>query len=283
LEIPEEYLSIPQKPGASIGVVSAAGSRHFGLNAGTPVFAGSLDHHVAALGAGAGTIAPMCESTGTVLACLAETERYEPKENRCLLPGIGGNKYFKIAFTENSAGVLLWYQRTHAPGTSLEKLIREAERISPGCAGLTAKPRADTFPGLSGFTAPTGPVVREEGGKSWSHGHYVRAVMESVARSLRRLAEELIFQSECEAPNTGAVDTPSHIPPIVATGGGAKSDLWLQMKADLLGTSLIRTLVEEPACFGAAVLAAAGSGWFSSGQDTVRSWVRIDREFEPKG
>lgn len=268
LDIPREYLSKPLPPGSPAGSVGKEGAGLFGLAEGIPVFTGSLDHHVAAVGAGAGSIAPMCDSTGTVLACLAPADEYAPRENQCFLPNVAADGYSRIAFTENSAGVLDWYRRKHAPEKTIEQLVAEAETAPPGCEGLTARPFADSFPGRSGFFVQgkrqTGSASAAD--KAFSDGHYARAIMESVAGSLKDLTGSLLGPAE-------------KVPPMVATGGGAKSDLWLQIKADLLRTAFLRTAVEEPACYGAAMIAAAGCGWFPSVSDAVRTWVRVGREF----
>jgi xylulokinase len=258
LDIPREYLNTPLMPGSFAGSTTDKSARLFGLADGIPVFAGSLDHHVAAVGAGAGTIAPMCDSTGTVLACLAPADEYAPKENQCFLPNVGGIGYSRIAFTENSADVLAWYQREYAPQMNIGDLIKEAEHVPPGCGGLTACPCADAYPGLSGFSVPPG--------RNFSGGHYVRAIMESVAESLKGLARSLL-------------DSGEEIPPMAAAGGGAKSDLWLRIKADLLNTTMVRTAVDEPACYGAAMIAAAGRGWFPSVRKAAASWVKAEKEF----
>lgn len=288
IHISREYLSTPIPPGSSVGETSKKGAGLFGLAEGIPVVTGSLDHHVAAVGAGAGTIAPMCDSTGTVLACLATADEYAPRENQCFLPNVAAAGYSRIAFTENSAGVLAWYRREHAPEKKFEELVEEAERAPAGCEGLTAKPFTDTYPGLCGFfvqgrrqpgAEPGGGVA--SGGaadKVFPDGHYVRSIMESVAVSLKELAEELLVPGAGQA-GTGHSEK---VPPMVAAGGGAKSSLWLQMKADLLQTAFLRTAVEEPACYGAAMIAAAGRGWFPSISEAVRTWVRVEKEFIPR-
>ena len=68
---------------------------------------------------------------------------------------------------------------------------------------------------------------------------------------------------------------------IVVTGGGAKSDLWLKIKADLLGTELVSTNCIEPACRGAAILAAVAAGWFDSIEETAAAWISKNKSFKP--
>ena len=66
-----------------------------------------------------------------------------------------------------------------------------------------------------------------------------------------------------------------------ATGGGAKSDVWLQLTADILGQPIARLQVSECGVLGAAILAGVGSGVFSSAAETAEAVVRITHTFEP--
>jgi xylulokinase len=65
-------------------------------------------------------------------------------------------------------------------------------------------------------------------------------------------------------------------------GGGARSDLWLQIKADVLQKP-VRTLeVEETACLGAALTGATATAHFSSLEEGVAQMVRLHRTIEPR-
>jgi sugar (pentulose or hexulose) kinase len=65
-------------------------------------------------------------------------------------------------------------------------------------------------------------------------------------------------------------------------GGGARSDLWLQMKADATGLPVERPAVPEAATTGAALLAATGAGQFSTLREAAAAWYRADRAWEPR-
>ena len=234
----EDLLVTPLRPGTLIGPVTPAGSVQLGLTAGIPLAAGSLDHHAAALGAGLGTRAPVSESTGTVLACVAMCDRYQPREGLCTLPGVEPGAWTQLAFDNNGAGVLEWYRRTFAPDTSFAELDRLAATVPPDCDGLAARPLPHLQPGLDGFAnrRPT-----------HGHGHYARAIMTATADSLGVLLDRL-----CPAARPARV---------VATGGGAHSPFWLQLKRERLGLDIFPADCPEPACRGAALLAArAGTG-----------------------
>jgi len=65
-------------------------------------------------------------------------------------------------------------------------------------------------------------------------------------------------------------------------GGGSRSDVWTQIKADILGFPLRRATVSESAALGAAILAGIGSGAMGSLHDAIGALIRYDRTFEPQ-
>ncbi len=230
-----DRLSRPLRPGTVAGRVTAAGAARIGLPAGIPVVAGTLDHHAAALGAGLGTVAEVSESTGTVLACVSLNASYRPRPRLCALPGVRAGEYAWLVYDGNGAGVLEWYRAQHAPNMSFKELDRLAAVVPPGSDGLVAAPQANLKPGLDGFLNRTA---------AHGQGHFARAIMESTASTLGTLVDTLCPQGRPKR--------------IVATGGGAHSPLWLQIKRDTLGIDFVAAECAEPACRGAALLAAHG-------------------------
>jgi len=258
LGLSRSQLSTPFKPGTLIGELDNDGAQYLGLQGGIPFALGSLDHHTAAIGAGAGSIAEASESTGTVLTCLRYSEQYNPRPDCCMGPGTDDD-YYQLAFNDNGAGTLEWYQKQHASNLSIDELVQMAESVQIGSEGLIAKSVASRYDGLKGF----GNIST-----SHQHGHFVRAIMESTAASLAGLMN-------CLYGN----DKPGCV---VGTGGGTRSDLWLQMKADLLGTEFVKTDCQEPACLGAAMFASIAAGWFENLADVRRAWVSVKSRFLPK-
>jgi sugar (pentulose or hexulose) kinase len=257
LGIAPSYFSTPLLPGIAAGVVTSEGTNLLGLRTGIPFAVGSLDHHMAAIGAGVPSIAPASESTGTVVACFNYLTTFSPKPNCCMGPGLDNNTFYQLAVSSNGASVLEWYQKNFAQDTSIVELLSLAQRIPAGAEGLTALPSANTFPVLTGF---------QNASPKHTRGHYVRAILESNAATLKELMEQLCGK-----------DIPLRI---VATGGGAKSDLWLQIKANMLGTEILATNCEEPACRGAAMFAADIVGWHPASL-SPHPWISISRTYRP--
>jgi xylulokinase len=95
------------------------------------------------------------------------------------------------------------------------------------------------------------------------------AVMEGVALSGRML---------CEACDAAAGAAP---PRLYHAGGGARSDLWAQIKADCLGRPLDRMACLDVGCLGAAIMAAVGVGAHPSLAKAASAMTRVERSFEP--
>lgn len=72
-----------------------------------------------------------------------------------------------------------------------------------------------------------------------------------------------------------------NIDAIRVTGGGARSETWLQLKADITGKIIHKLDIDEAGCMSAAVLAGYGAGDFNSVADIINNWVKIIKEYRP--
>ena len=251
LELDKQQFSKPFRLGTMAGTITKEGARLVGLPSGIPFITGGLDHHVAALGAGLGQYNDMSESTGTVLACVNCRDEYFPEKDICIAPGLSDNHYFQMAFDENGANSLEWYRKQYAPELSFPDLLDMAAEINIGSGGLIAGPCTGSYKNPDGFID-----VKQ----LHQHGHFVRAILESTALSLAGITEKLVGKNLPER--------------VVSTGGGARSTLWRQIKADLLGIEFIVTECSEPACLGAAMFAAIAVGRFNNVWEAASKWIK---------
>ena len=147
------------------------------------------------------------------------------------------------------------------PGESYESLIAEAERWPPGAEGLLF------LPYLAGERTPhADPNARGAFvGLTLRHdrGALVRAVLEGVAFGLRD-SLELLADARRRASRSAR-----------ASGGGARSDLWLRIVASVLGIPLERAVAEEGAAYGAALLGGVAAGVFADVHEAVAACVRV--------
>lgn len=243
--------------GTLAGNVSEHAAALLGLSTDTKLFIGGLDHHIAAIGAGVHSGNFLSESTGTVLASVGYTDEYLPQESVCYAPGLTDEHYFNMTFDNNGAAFLEWYRQEKAPGLSIPDLLNEASKIAPGSEGLRASP----------YARPDETVYSFDGVDSiHQHGHYVRAILESTAIRLANLTHKL---------------DPSGDKNIVSTGGGARSEFWTAVKAAITGRTFVIPECSEAACMGAALVAATGSGLFTSHEKAIDKWVKYRSTHKP--
>ncbi len=251
-----EMLSRPLRPGSLAGPLTEQGARGIGLAPGTPFCVGTLDHHAAALGAGAGSLARVSISMGTVLACLRPCVGFHPALGAITGPGFVPGEFFQLAFCNEGAGMLEVYRDAYAPGENIADLLSRAASAPAGCGCLRVL-----------LDSAAGQVRFEGGPKKPSAGLQARAVLEAVADRARSLLE-----SFC------GPETPQHM---VITGGAARSAFWVQLLAERLGCQVWTTGCQEPACRGAAMLAARSAGWFDSLSQAAAQWITSEHRFHP--
>ena len=128
-------------------------------------------------------------------------------------------------------------------------------RRPPGCDGLTAYPYANKYSGLDGFVPLKGYHYR--------HGHFVRALLESTARSLQKMVDEMKKDEQVKA--------------IVASGGGSRSNLWIKIKSEIIQVPFLVPESTELSCMGAAMIGALGTKTFNDYDSLVSTWVRFKR------
>ena len=227
------------------GGLSAGGSRLTGLPKGIPVSIGTGDDFSSALGAGLTepgrfiAIIGTAEVTGTLYGAplideggLVETHAYP------------GGQYFIENPGWLSGGALTWFRDTFGL-EDFDALTTAAATAPPGAGGVTF------IPALSGAMAPEW-IASARGcfyGMTPSHGmaHLARALLEGLAFAMRDVLDRV------RALGADARE-------LLITGGGAKSALWRQIRADLSGLSASMPVHADTSPIGAALLAAKASG-----------------------
>jgi xylulokinase len=233
-----------------------------------PVAAGAGDCAAAALGVGIdrpGPLSVVLGTSGVVFAALPEY-RPEPATRVHVFCHAVPGAWHAMGVMLSAAGSLKWFRDTLAPGEPYDRLVAEAERWEPGAEGLLF------LPYLAGERTPhVDPDARGAfAGLSLRHdrGALVRAVMEGVAYGLRD-SLEILRALGCRL-EVGR-----------ASGGGARSELWLKIVASVLGLPLERTAVEEGAAYGAALLGGIAGGVFADVPEAVAACVRVRDRVEP--
>ncbi|OBZ16267.1 xylulokinase [Bacillus sp. FJAT-27264] len=245
---------------------SAAAS---GLLPSTKVFAGGADNACGALGAGIlGEGKTMCSigTSGVVLS-------YESNKDLNLDGKVHffnhGEKdaYYIMGVTLAAGHSLTWFKETFAADLSFDELLQGVASIPAGSGGLLFTPY------LVGERTPhpdatiRGSFIGMDSGHRLDH--FTRAVLEGITFSLRE-SIEIVRES-------GKVITE-----VIAIGGGAKNETWLQMQADIFGANIVRLESEQGPAMGAAMLAAYGSGWFASLGECADAFIRRAEVYTPQ-
>jgi xylulokinase len=232
----------------------------------SPDIAGAGDQAAAAVGVGVIEVGPLSVVLGTSGVVFSTLPAYAADPGArthtfChALPGV----WHAMGVMLSAAGSLSWLQGI--VGGSFDHLVAEAERWEPGVEGLTF------LPYLVGERTPhANPDARAAfAGLSVRHdrGALVRAVLEGVAYGLRDILE--LLRDLGVEPTVGRV-----------SGGGSRSDLWLNIVASVLGVPLERMENEDGSAFGAALLAGVRTGLFGSVEEAVATCVRARETIEP--
>lgn len=230
-----------------VGTLRPGLAERTGLPAGLPVVAGGGDNAAAGIALGLSAARPEVGSLslGTSGVLFAPLPQPTPDpEGRVHLFAHADGGYHLLGVTLACAGALQWVQDRLFPEADLGTLLREAQAVPASEEGVLF------LPFLAGERSPhMDPDLRAAWlGLSLAHGrgHLVRAVLEGTAFALADthdvMRERVALRS------------------VLATGGGARSDLWLGLMADALGLGVFRSGSTAGAAEGAAVLAMPEGG-----------------------
>jgi len=269
LEIPAEMLP-PTFEGPQVsGVINHAAAEATGLAAGTPVVGGGGDQAAQAVGVGAvqpGIIALTLGTSGVVFAT-TDAPHIEPEGRLHAFCHAVPDYWHFMGVMLSAAGSLQWYRDTLAAGVAFTALVGEAADAPAGSEGLIF------LPYLTGERTPhPDPLARGAWvGLTVRHrrSHMTRSVLEGVAFGIKD-SFNLIQASGLSA-----------IEQVRISGGGAKSPLWRQIMADVLGAELVTVNTTEGAAFGAALLAGVGAGRYTSVPEASEAMITITGRTTP--
>lgn len=275
--IKESQLPEIREPGEKIAKINPDVADELGLPCDMYVCTGALDQAAGAIGVGNIREGIFSENIGAALAICAPLDslKYDPN-------GVMPVHYFGIPdmymfHTFTTGGMTMrWFrdnfcqdEKTLARLTQEDPynyMTMEAMLVEPGSEGLLALPH------LSGSMAPDiNPNAKGVFfGFTLAHtkAHFIRAFMESVGYLILRNIEEL--------EKTGI-----QVTEIRSLGGGSRSVLWNQIKADITNRTLSTSNGSEAPCLGAAMLAGVAVGMFSGIEDACDRVVHIKRRFMP--
>jgi xylulokinase len=257
-----------------IGGITPEASRLTGLPEGTPVLAGAGDMFSMLVATGLvekGRATDVCGTSAILAVYLEQPVREAPVMN--LHHAWEG--WCPFGIIDSGGGALRWLrdalagpevkQAEQRKVNAYEILTEQAQVIEPGSEGLLF------FPYLMGERVLGSPNARGVffGLSLRSNiGSMARAVMEGIAFEMRRTLEIV--------ERTG-----SNIHEVYATGGGARSAVWCQIKADIYQKPVYTLTAEEGGVLGSALLAMVGTGYYPDAQTATAQCVQTARVFQP--
>ena len=253
---------------AFVGTITDEVAAATGLDPGTRVFAGGADNACGAIGAGILEDGKTLCSIGTSGVVLS----YEDSKDR----DFGGkvhyfnhgqeNAYYTMGVTLAAGYSLSWFKNTFAKEEEFDALLGGLHEVPIGSNGLLFTPY------LVGERTPYADALIRGSfiGIDASHKRmdFVRAVIEGITFSLHESIET--FR-----------ESGKNIDRIVSIGGGAKSEVWLQIQADIFDARVEKLSSEQGPGIGAAILAAYGCGWYASLQECSATFTQTAKIYEP--
>jgi xylulokinase len=259
--------------GDIVGQVTRQGAAQAGVPPGVPVGIGGHDHLCGALAVGVVEPGQVGDSIGTAESLVIPVSNYVVDDrlrvSRTCCYAHGAGSYVVQAGIAMSGGGLQWLaSRLFADSAQPVDAALAAAALAP--------PGADTllyFPYLGGNGAPVGDenVTGCFVGLRPTHdrSHLVRSLLEGVAFGIRD-ALEVVAE---------VVGSPTM--PIRAFGGGSRSPLWLQIRANVLGMPVMGIEVPEAVALGAALLAGIGAGIYPNAVEAAASVARTGTRYDP--
>ncbi|MBV9334817.1 MAG: hypothetical protein JO262_16730 [Solirubrobacterales bacterium] len=246
-----------------IGSLTAQTAEALGLSTRCHVAVGTGDEHGAALGAGAVSPGVVVDVTGTAEPVAVPSSDFVLDDLR--LVETHAHAVADMLLIENpgfvSGGSTNWWARAQSLPHS--EVFAQAALAPPGSEG------ALFLPTLSGATAPRWND-RMRGsfaglGLHHTRAHMTRAILEGCAFALRDIVDRF------EAMGLGGDE-------LRVVGGGARSSLWLQIKADVTGRPVRAVRGDHATSAGAAMLAGVAAGWFADLDEAAAQVVRLAKE-----
>ncbi len=266
-------------PYTVVGEVIGDVARKCGLSVGTPVIAGCGDTAASFLACGAIREGVCVDVAGTASVFASTTTSFCPDQrNRVLACGRAAapGLWHPYAYINGGGMNLEWFRKELARSKNVaRKTGISFEELNQDAASLPLSEDAPLFiPHLGGRVCPSQPNLRGAWvDLNWSHtgAHLYRAALEGVALEYgiyRNILLELYPDLKLRE--------------LRITGGGEKSELWNQMKADILNAPVVQIKRSEGAPMGAALLAGYGVGLYKDLSKAATLWVEKGDSHSPK-
>ena len=239
-----------------------------GLAAGTPVAFGTIDALSEAISVGATEPGDLMLMHGSTTFFVLSQASPTPDSRVWTVAGASPGRYNLAAGMSTTGSLTRWFRdelaRDLSPAGAYAELFNAAALVAPGSGGLLVLPY---FSGeRTPINDPNASGVIAGLGLTHTRAQMFRAVLEGVGFGVRHNLQTFA--------SIGA-----HVGRVLAVGGGAKSDTWLQIISDITGVPQALTRVSIGASYGDAFLAGRAAGLV--GPDDLQLWIEPDRVISP--
>jgi xylulokinase len=261
-----------------VGKLDSYHARSLNLRGGVSIIAGGFDQCCSAMGAGVLDSKSAALSVGTLEAVVVvyDTPRIE-------IPLLNGNHgcsfyiidglYISLAYVTTAGAILKWYRDTL--GETEVRKARE-QNLDPYDVMIHSTPdrpsKVFIFPYFTGTGTPWLDLKK----RGMVFG---LSLDTNRAEIIKGILDGICYEVKVNLESFGKAGI--RVDRMRAVGGGAKSDRWMQLKADITGVPVQATEVTEAGCLGAAFLAGLGTGIYTSADDILEI-ATVDRVFEPR-
>jgi sugar (pentulose or hexulose) kinase len=273
LDLNEDQLPKTFQPGKMLGRLAQNASESTGLCADTLIIAGGGDGQAAGLGSNVLTSKRAYLNLGTAVVAGVFGTRYKTSNAFRTMCSCSESGYYYECSLRAGTFAIDWFIKKvlnidplkHT--TIYKQLEQEARKVSAGSDGLFH------LPYLCGVMNPYWDINARGAfiGLSSSHnrGHMYRAILEGIAF-------EQLFAIDSVEEKIG-----TRVHDFVAIGGGAASDLWCHIIADITGKNICIPENTEASALGAGIAAAVGGGWYRTCNEAALRMTGIKKVISP--
>jgi xylulokinase len=274
----ERLAKLSPAAGGIVGDLNKDIAAQIGLHNTVSVVSGGHDQACAALGSG--VIEPGLAMVSTGTAEVVEVAMSSPVLSESLRRGnisvyrhVVPELYLSMTLNHSGGLLLRWFRDTLCKDKIVE--AKQSGRDAYDLMLANAQPGPTDLMVLPHFAGSGTPLLDTTSRGAFlgmtfatTQADLAKAILEGLTFELR-INLDLLRQSGIKIEQLHAV------------GGGARSALWLQLKADICDTPLRIPHVTEAACLGASILASVGAGNYASVNSAVQEAVKMERTITP--
>lgn len=248
-----------------VGVITAECEGLTGLKAGTSVVCGGGDTPMQALGNGMIAPGTLASNIGTAsqISSILNKPLYDRQFRTNTFCHVKEDTWMIMGANLSGGVALQWLKNQILLMDSFDEMTAMAQGVPPGSDGLLFLPylNGERTP----YNDPNAKGIYLGLTLKHTRAHMIRSTMEGIVFGLKnsiRIFENLDIRFD----------------KIIASGGGARSRLFLELQADIFNKEIYTSAVREQACAGAAVTAAVGVGAFYNYEEACESMVHLNPE-----